>query len=194
MRKQLSELSKEELWDFFPLALKEYNPYYKAWYRIEKKSILEKIKTDYISRINHIGSSAVEDLLAKPIIDILLEIDGCCNLAQLIIDLQAIGWELNERRNDPMSLMFIKGYTPDGFADRVYHLHVRYLGNWNELYFRDYLMEHVEVAKEYSNLKVRLINDFKNDRNKYTDEKSEFVLKYSTIARREFHDKYKPRV
>ena len=193
MKKQLHEMSNQELWELFPIILKEHNPQYKVWYEIEKQSILEKIKTDDIIRINHIGSSVVEGLLAKPTIDILLEMDGCCNVTQLKADLETMGWSLNKQENDPLSLMFIKGYTSDGFADRVYHLHVRYVGDWDELYFRDYLIKHADIAKEYGNLKLRLLKAFEHDRDKYTDEKSDFVLKYSTMAKKEFQDKYKPK-
>ena len=80
VKKQLSEMSLEELWELFPIVLKEHNPQYKNWYETEKQNILKKIKADDVVRINHIGSSAVEGLLSKPTVDMLLEIDGCCNV------------------------------------------------------------------------------------------------------------------
>lgn len=116
MKKQLSEMSLEELWELFPIILKEHNPQYKDWYEIEKQRILSNIKAENIIRINHIGSSAVAELIAKPTVDILLEIDGCCNVTQLIDSLSTIGWGLMRRENGPMKLSFNKGYTPDGFA------------------------------------------------------------------------------
>ena len=193
MKKQLSEMSNEELWELFPIILKEYNPQYHDWYEIEKRGILEKIKADDIARLNHIGSSAVEGLLAKPTIDMLLEIDGCCNAAQLTADLEAIGWGLINRVNDPVSFTFVKGYTPDGFADKVYHLHVKYLGNWSELYFRDYLIAHPNVAAEYGELKQSLWKQYEHDRDGYTHAKSEFIIKHSHIAKQEFQNRYKPK-
>ena len=45
-----------------------------------------------------------------------------------------------------------RGYTENGFADKVYHIHLRYIGDNAELYFRDYLNEHSDVAKEYEAL------------------------------------------
>ncbi len=51
--------------------------------------------------------------------------------------------------SEPNRVSFNKGYTIDGFADKIYHIHLRYLGDNNELYFRDYLNEYPEVAKEY---------------------------------------------
>jgi len=185
------KMSLKELWQLYPIILKEHNPQYKQWYEIEKQNILNTISSEDIIRINHIGSSAVEGLLAKPTVDILLEIDGCCNVAQLIKKLKLIEFKLNCTEKDPMKMTFIKGYNSDGFAERVYHLHIRYLGNWNELYFRDFLIAYPDVAIEYGKLKLRLLKDFEHNRDGYTEAKSEFVLKYSNAAKHEFKDKYK---
>lgn len=46
-------------------------------------------------------------------------------------------------------ILLNKGYTKAGFADKVYHIHIRYAGDNDELYFRDYLNEHPQIAKEY---------------------------------------------
>ncbi len=70
----------------------------------EKQNILNVKKSEDIARINHIGSSAVEGLIAKPTIDILLEIDGCCTVTKLVEDLKAIGYgdEIFTRSDEPM--------------------------------------------------------------------------------------------
>ena len=83
-----------------------------------------------------------------------------------------------------------KGYTPDGFADKVYHVHLRYAGDNNELYFRDYLNEHPDVAKEYEALKLRLWKQFEHNRDAYTDAKTEFITKWTTKARKEYGNRY----
>lgn len=194
MKKKLSEMTLGELWELFPIVLKEHNPEYKNWYEIEKKIIIDNIKPQDVFRINHIGSSAVEGLIAKPIVDILLEIDGCCNVTQLIKSLESLGWTLMLQECDPVKLAFNKGYTTAGFAEKVYHLHVRYLGNWDELYFRDLLALRPDVATEYGKLKLNICKQFEFDRDGYTAEKFDFVLRYSNIAKCEFKDKYKPMV
>lgn len=56
---------------------------------------------------------------------------------------------------NPFRLLLAKGMTINGFGPRVYLLHVRYHGDWKELYFRDYLMAHPAVAREYGELKQR---------------------------------------
>jgi len=72
MKKDLSEMSLKELWELFPIILKEHNPQYKEWYKIEARQLFNCINNEYIKRINHIGSSAVEGLISKPTVDILL--------------------------------------------------------------------------------------------------------------------------
>lgn len=204
MKKKISELSIDEFKKTFPIILKEYNASYKEWYESEKQNILNAVKAQDIARINHIGSSAVEGLIAKPTIDILLEIDGCCNVTKLIDDLKAIGYgtEIFLRKDDPMTLLLGKGYSSDGYAERVYHLHVRYLGDWDELYFRDFLIENPDVSTEYGKLKLNIINDIEKGiiervpngmPNGYSQAKLAFVKKYSNAAKQEFQNRYKPK-
>jgi len=194
MEKELSEMTLEELWELFPIILKEHNTNYTNWYEIEKQRLLNCIDKKDIIRINHIGSSAIEGLISKPTVDILLEIDNESNLEQLTNALLYDGWILMlSEKNPSMHMAFNKGYTKEGFAEKVYHLHVHYSDNWNELYFRDYLMDHEEVANEYGKLKLRLIEKYEHDRDGYTSAKSDFILKYTEKAKEEYADKYNPR-
>lgn len=192
MKADLSELSLEELWTLFPIILKEHNPDYKVWYEEEKQRIISKVKPENLIRISHIGSTAVKGLTAKPIVDILLEIDGACGVSAIIKVLKTLGWRLMSQEDDPVKLSFNKGYTPEGFADRVYHLHVRYFGNWSELYFRDFLIAHPDVAREYERLKLKLWKQYEHDRDGYTEAKTDFVRRYSDMAKVEFNNRYLP--
>lgn len=191
--KSLSEMSLEELWELFPIILKEHNPIWKNWYLQEEKLLNNIISNQYIKRINHIGSTSVNGLLAKPTIDILLEITEDCDLKFLVSMLEKNGYILEIQVQKPAPhMMFMKGYTEKGFAEKVFHLHIRYLGDWNELYFRDFLRLHKDVAQEYSSLKMSLINKYEQDRDAYTEVKTEFVNKYTKIAKTEFENKYTP--
>jgi len=91
-----------------------------------------------------------------------------------------------------LKMTFNKGYTPKGFTEKVYHLHVRYYGDWNELYFRDFLKAHGDVANEYGKLKLGLKELYEHNRDAYTEAKTEFITKYTQIARDEFGNRYKP--
>jgi len=87
-------------------------------------------------------------------------------------------------------ITFNKGYTENGFAEKVFHLHLRYIGDNNELYFRDYLNELVYIAKEYQELKLSLWKKYEYNRDGYTDAKTQFVSKYSKRARLEYGARY----
>lgn len=193
MGKKLSEMTKEELYELFPIILKEHNPAYKSWYIEEKEEIIKALGQDNISRINHIGSSAVEGLIAKPTVDILLEIDNDCNVDEIKSRLIGSGWILMSYKDSPVFRMsFNKGYTPEGFAEKVFHIHVHYPGDWGELYFRDYLLSHSDVAKEYASLKQELFKKYEHDRDGYTEAKTKFINKWTNIARTEFAGRYSP--
>ncbi len=189
--KPLSELSLEDLWRLFPIILREHDPRYFEWYEAERARVLSAVGAENIIRVNHFGSTAVKGLIAKPTVDILLEIDGRCDVARLTGDLEAAGWTLMRREDGPFALVFNKGYTPNGFAERVFHLHVRYLGDWDELYFRDYLRAHPDVAREYGELKRRLLRAYEHDRDGYTDAKTAFIAEHTRSARREFMGRYR---
>lgn len=193
MKKSLSEMSLEELWQLFPIILKEHNPNYKEWYLIEKNNILNTLDFDTIKRINHIGSTSVEGLIAKPTVDILLEIDSNTAIEEMKSKLIDAGWGLMSSSYTPnLHLIFHKGYTAEGFAEKVFHLHVRFLGDWNELYFRDYLLIHKDIAEEYGNLKKQLKEKYEHNRDGYTEAKTEFIMKYTKIAKEAFKNKYLP--
>jgi len=191
--KDLSEMTLEELWELFPIILKEHNPDYKNWYIEEKEILQEILDKDKIIRINHIGSTAVKGLIAKPTVDILLEIDTDYDLDKLKSRLEDDGWILmHENDLKELDLVFNKGYTPQGFAEKVFHLHVREAGDWAELYFRDYLIKHDEIADKYAESKKSLEKKYKHNRDAYTEAKSDFIKKLTKEAKKEFGD-YKVR-
>lgn len=190
MAKPLSELTLEELWELFPVILKKHNPEYVLWYEVECKALQNLFGDNTVKRISHIGSTAVPGLIAKPTVDILLEVDPNCNIETLSSKLQASGWMLMQQKENPFQLSFNKGYTPEGFAERVYHLHVRHPGDWDELYFRDYLIEHPKVADAYGSLKLELKQKLEHDRDGYTGAKTDFVKTYSALAKQQWPGRY----
>ena len=190
--KALQDMSLEELWQLFPIILKEYNPYYPMWYEDEKNNIYEILDGCAICRINHIGSTFVEGLISKPIIDILLELPVDYDIDIIIDKLQSVDWLVMAKNSGKKTIDLNKGYTLDGFAEKVFHLHIKPYGDWNELYFRDYLKAHADIAKQYEILKISLKDKYKHDRDAYTEAKSEFILKQNDKARAEFGDRYLP--
>lgn len=181
MDKKLSEMTLEELWELFPVFLTEHRPYWAEWYAEEityLKSILPP-ETEY----HHIGSTAVSGIMAKPIIDIIAVADSNDRLKTVADALQKHGYTLMSASANRISLN--KGYTENGFAERVFHCHIRLQGDTDEIFFRDHLNAHPDIAKEYERLKLRLWKEYEHDRDAYTAAKRDFVMKYTKLGKSE---------
>lgn len=181
-KKKLSEMTLEELWQLFPIVLTEHQDCWDDWFR-EEADVLRPLVPENC-RISHIGSTAIRGIWAKPIVDIMVELpldasmeDGCKKLS----DAGYICMSVSENR-----MSFNKGYTEDGFAERVFHIHVRYRGDNDELYFCRYLNEHPETAEEYEKLKLSLWKAYEHDRDGYTEAKGEFIRRITEMARAEY--------
>ena len=175
-------MTLQELWELFPVILSEHKDCWKQW-AAEEISTLKNISGCYAERINHIGSTAVERICAKPIVDILLEIADGISFDEVKPRIESAGYRLMSESDTRMS--FNKGYTPEGFADKVFHLHLRRVGDNDELYFRDYLNAHPDIAHEYESLKLELRKRFEHDRDGYTNAKTDFILRHTRLAKLE---------
>ena len=177
----------------YPILLEPHNPAWKEFY-LREEVFLRSVFGDSVLRVSHIGSTAVEGLVAKPTIDILLEIAEIADLEKMIASMPESEYICLRRQGNSLSehdlVMFIKGYTDTGFADKVFHIHVRHGGDWNELYFRDYLTAHPDAAEAYGQLKLALRAQYEHDRDGYTAAKGEFVRKHTALARLEFPGRY----
>jgi len=173
--KPLSEMTLEELWQLFPIILSKYDPDWKKYYE-EEKALLEKSFGDLLVRIEHIGSTAVEGLIAKPTVDILLEVDPSASTDAVRQTAGRCGYTvMSEKTVREYRLDLRKGYTPQGFADKVFHLHIRHPGDWDEIVFRDFLRQDPAKAQEYARLKTDLQKRFEHDRDAYTEAKGDFI-------------------
>jgi len=190
MTRSLNKLSNEELGNLFPVIISEYNPDWKNQFSSEKQNIQEVIGINNIIRIEHIGSTAVPGLYSKPTIDILVEIKDNTDTDLIINKLKRIKYHYISRpENPPPHMMFAKGYSLKGFTGQAFHIHVRYSGNWDELLFRDYLIQNPKIAQDYAELKIKLSNDYINDREKYTSSKTEFITRITKTAREALKNK-----
>ncbi len=129
--KKLSEMTIEELWQLFPIFLTEHNPDWEVWYG-EEITCLKGILPQY-AEYYHIGSTAIKEIWAKPIVDILIVVKTKAQLQALAEILQQNGYILMFQSENRISLN--KGYTEQGFAERVFHLHLRLENDIDELYF-----------------------------------------------------------
>ncbi len=173
-------MTLEELWQLFPIILTEPNPAWKGWYA-EEEALLQAALSGVA--LHHIGSTSVEGIWAKPIVDILALAGPEADFTALEEAICASGYRCMSREENRLS--FNKGYTPEGFAQRVFHLHLRRVGDQDELYFRDYLRAHPEAAKAYETLKLSLWKPFEHNRDGYTAAKTDFIALHTRRAKQE---------
>jgi GrpB-like predicted nucleotidyltransferase (UPF0157 family) len=181
--KQLSEMTLEELWQLFPIILAEHNPDWANDYDTEK-TLLSRHFGSHLVKINHIGSTAVKGLIAKPTVDILLEVAENLSFDTIRETAVKCGYTvMAERTTGEYRLDLCKGYTPQGFADKVFHLHIRYPGDYDEIVFREYLKQNPSKAREYEHIKIELQKRFRHNRDAYTEAKGDFIRKCVEEAR-----------
>jgi GrpB-like predicted nucleotidyltransferase (UPF0157 family) len=128
---------------------------------------------DVALRIDHIGSTSVPGLAAKPVIDIQVSVAAFDPLQAFKQPLERLGYVY--RADNPGRT---KRYFREPPSRRRTHLHVRRAGSFSEqwaLLFRDYLRAHRDVAAEYEAVKRRLAAQFQQDRAAYTEAKVPFV-------------------
>lgn len=187
MGRELSDMTLEELWELFPIILTEHNKEWAVWYAEEEKRLRGLLAEDDI-RISHIGSTAIENIWAKPIIDILAELPESMSVESVKDILVQNGYTCMSEQENRISLN--KGYTSEGFAEKVFHIHLRYLGDNDELYFRDHMNDNPALAKQYEELKLSLWKRFEHDRDGYTSAKTDFIAEYTDIAKKRYGNRY----
>ncbi len=177
-------MTPAELGMLFPIRLREYDSGWITAFLSEKKYLQQLFSPGEIERITHIGSTSVVGLKAKPIVDILLEVSVSVPDRELISRLRRAGYHYIPRpENPPPHMMYVKGYTIHGFEGQTIHIHVRYLDDWDELWFCEYLRTDKEAARAYERLKTDLASRYRNDREGYTNAKTGFIRDAVTKAR-----------
>jgi GrpB-like predicted nucleotidyltransferase (UPF0157 family) len=124
-------------------------------------------------RIDHIGSTSVPNLAAKPIIDIQISVYSFEPIDLYKVPLENIGYIFHSDNPD-----LTKRYFREKPGDRRTHIHVRKSGSWSEQYsllFRDYLRCHPHDCERYANMKYKLMLTYRNERHKYVEAKSPLI-------------------
>ena len=157
--------------------------YKKQWNKefIKEKACILSVCGDRIIAIEHIGSTSVPGLSAKPIIDIAVGIKRLKDAEELLKPLRKIGYNFY-RKFQRQRLFVAKG--PD--EKRTHYLHVmRYKGTkWQtDQFFRNYLRTHPKEVERYTNLKEKLSKLHTDDRQSYADGKNAFIKSVIDKAR-----------
>lgn len=124
-------------------------------------------------RIDHIGSTSIEGLDAKPIVDIQVSVARLEAIELYKPHFERIGFR---HRVDNIDLT--KRYFRETPGNKRVHIHVRESGSWSEqfaLLFRDYLRVHPADCKKYAEEKYRLMELFKDARERYVEGKEPFI-------------------
>jgi GrpB-like predicted nucleotidyltransferase (UPF0157 family) len=153
----------------------------------EERARLRDVVGNWVIDIEHIGSTAVPGLAAKPVIDILVGVPALADAdAHCIAPIVSLGYEyISEFESTiPERRYFRRLKDP---TTHSHHIHLVEKGTdfWNRhLLFRDYLRAHPERAREYEALKRRLAPQF-SDVNDYADAKTKFIRATEQMAREE---------
>jgi len=164
------------------VKLKHYSSRWKQVYEKEEKLLLNTLG-DSIVDIQHVGSTSIPRVQAKPIIDIAVTVGSLKKVERHIKTLEGIGYKYKTDDDKQNRLFFTKG--PE--SKRTHYLHIgTKRGDYvkDMVLFRDYLRKHGKAVKEYNKLKIALAKKFGKEREQYTEGKAEFVEKIIKIAKK----------
>jgi GrpB-like predicted nucleotidyltransferase (UPF0157 family)/ribosomal protein S18 acetylase RimI-like enzyme len=157
-------------------------PYTAEWKRLfeEEKARLQAAIGPYVLDIQHVGSTSIPGMVAKPIIDIGISVTSFEGARVCIQPVEQLGYKYRGEFGIPLRHYFVKG------DPRTHHLHMHELGSpdWeNQVLFRDYLIQRPALAEEYAALKVDLAQRYPADRGAYLDAKAPFIQRVMEMAR-----------
>lgn len=164
-----------------PIHLAPYDPSWPSAFEVERGALARTLAPWLSGPIEHIGSTAVPGLLAKPVIDIMAAVDTLDASRPAIAVLVSLGWTYFPYRAEVMHW-----FCKPSPAFRTHHLHLVPFGSplWAErLAFRNHLRRDPMVAAEYAQLKRELAERYEFDREAYTDAKGPFVRRVLEVAR-----------
>lgn len=158
------------------IKLVDYTPEWINEFIRVKKEIMQNVNIEE-NRIEHIGSTAIKGMSAKPILDILIGVDDIQNLDETIIKgLKNIGF-LRLRVERPEEIVLAK-FTDKTYEEKTHYIHLVEFQKelWDNLiFFRDYLNSNEPARKKYLDIKLEYLKKSSTGINEYTDYKEEFV-------------------
>ncbi|WP_145150059.1 GrpB family protein [Paenibacillus xylanexedens] len=150
----------------------KYDPAWPVLF-LETSSKLREALGEKAVRIDHVGSTSIAGIDAKPIIDIQISVSQYENLLDYKREIETVGFVFRAENPDKS-----KRYFREEPGSRRIHIHVRQAGSFSEqmtLLFRDYLREHPEDCLKYAEEKYRLMSLYKDQRPKYVEGKGPMV-------------------
>ena len=165
-----------------PRGVVELSSHNEEWHQIfaDEEAALRAVIGQFVMGVEHIGSTSVCGISAKPILDIAVAVSDQAQGEKCVAPLEKTGYTYRGENGIPGRFYFVKG------RPRTHHLHLLLFDSnaWrNHLLFRDYLRQNPQIAEEYDKLKKELSQKYKNDRDSYLDGKAAFVEKVLRSAR-----------
>jgi GrpB-like predicted nucleotidyltransferase (UPF0157 family) len=164
------------------IKLSEYNPDWPSVFEKEREILRATLSLNE-PVIEHIGSTAVPNLAAKPVIDIMIGLPDFTKADSFVPCIQRLGYAYFKQYEDVMPYRrFFKKQDGD---IATHHIHMVETGTefWiRHLLFRDFLRDNSNVATEYADLKLRLAQQDWKDGNEYADAKTEFIRRIEKLA------------
>lgn len=155
------------------VELEKYNPNWKKEFEKEKKELGKIIRGLYID-IEHVGSTSIPGISAKPIIDILISVKSLKDCDNLLKNLDNAGYSVRYDNAEKGEYLVRKG--PEDSRTHYIHVVEDKADRCTEMIiFRDYLINNPEYIEQYQTLKEELASKYKNDRKMYTASKNEFI-------------------
>lgn len=155
------------------VVITPYSPEWTIEFKKEKRT-LETLLKGRVFAIEHVGSTSIPGLSAKPIIDIAVAVQTKDLLYDLIPILSKNGYDVIDAIETKGEVLARKG-PPER---RTHYIHIEVIDStfWrNHILFRDYLLAHPESVKQYELLKKDISEKYKDERKKYTAAKNEFI-------------------
>jgi len=163
------------------VKLVPYNPEWADLFELEKNAIKQAFR-EKILGIEHIGSTAIPGMIAKPILDFMIAVDSLDEYELYTQELEKLGYQFRrDERSELEHILYVKG--PE--EKRTHYLKLTTLDSefWKDhILFRDYLIEHPERAKKYSDLKQKLLEKHGGERENYTKEKENYINETLELA------------
>jgi GrpB-like predicted nucleotidyltransferase (UPF0157 family) len=152
----------------------DYNPQWADAYLAERRLLLATVRPSFVE-LEHIGSTAVPGLRAKPIIDLMVAVPSLQDRQPWLGQLERVGYELIE--TDMQNRLFLRKIV-SAPTHKAFHLHVVEQSTWlhrKERLMRDYLLRNPQDAKAYAAEKDRLAAIHPDDAIAYTVAKTAFI-------------------
>ena len=138
----------------------------------EEKAYLESVFKENRFKIEHVGSTAVKNLLSKPVVDIAIGVDDL-NSFKKYYSLLNKRYTITENR-EKEEILLVKENEKETFC-LIHVLDIKSNRYTNMIKFRAILINNLDILKKYENLKIDLAKKYKDDRKNYTKSKNEFI-------------------